>query len=624
MALAAGTRLGPYEIRSALGAGGMGEVYRAHDTKLGRDVAVKIILPDAARDPAALRRFTREAQAASALNHPNIVSVFDFGECEAGPFIVMEMIEGRTLRSLLRSAPGIEALVDIGRQVARALSAAHAAGIVHRDIKPENVMVRDDGYVKVLDFGLARASRPDTDSEAVTTMRAAPATMTGAGEFVLGTVAYMSPEQARGDAVDSATDIFALGLVFYELATGRHPFAAAGTAGDGVSIVARMLSEYPLPPSRFAPQLSAPIDALILHMLEKDPRARPDAAAVDRVLAGVSGASGATIRPPSPPTLRPTVGRDDPRARLAEAFDAAEAGAGAVVTLSGEPGIGKTTLAEDFLRDLVASGRSCLVARGRCSERQAGAGAYLPWLEALDSMRDETGHTLARVMKTIAPTWYAQVAPLAADDSAEARALTVSRGGSQEWMKRELIALLEDVSRQRPLVLFFDDLQWADGSTIDLLAYLGARLGALRLLVIATYRPTDLKLARHPFLALKLELESRGLCRDIHVGFLSEADVERYLALEFPGHQLPASFARQVHAKTEGNPLFMVDLLRSLRDRQVIRLEGGAWRLTKPEAELERDVPASVRSMIELKIDRLDEGDRRLVTTAAGSICTTR
>ncbi len=617
MPLSAGARLGCYEILSTLGAGGMGEVYRARDTKLERDVAVKVIHPDAAGDPTAVSRFTREAQAASALNHPNIVSVFDFGECDAGPYIVMEMIEGRTLRTILRTTPGIETWADIGRQVARALGVAHAAGIVHRDIKPENVMVRGDGYVKVLDFGLARASRADADSEASTTIQAGGASITGPGGFVIGTVAYMSPEQARGLAVDCASDIFALGLVFYELATGRHPFAAAGQTGDNVSIVARMIAENPLPPSRFAPQLSAAIDALILQMLDRDPRARPDADAVDRALAEAFGGATAAIRRPSPLPIRHTVGRDDARTILAGAFDAADAGVGTIVTLSGEPGIGKTTLAEDFLQDLVTSGRRRLVARGRCSERQAGAGAYLPWLEALDSIRDETGQPLARVMKTVAPTWYAQIAPMAADDSPEARALVVNRAGSQEWMKRELVALLEEVSRHRPLVLFFDDLHWADGSTVDLLAYLGTRLGAMRLLVVATYRPTDLMRDRHPFLALKLELEGRHLCRDVHVGFLSEADVERYLALEFPGHQLPASFAKRVHGRTEGNPLFMGDLLRSLRDRQVIREENGAWRLTRPESEVDREMPASIRSMIELKIGRLDDSDRRLMTVAA-------
>jgi serine/threonine protein kinase len=305
MPLAAGARLGPYEILSTLGAGGMGEVYRARDTKLERDVAVKIIHPDAAADPAAVQRFTREAQAASALNHPNIVSVFDFGDCDAGPFIVMEMIEGRTLRSMLRvtsgsETSGLETWADIGRQVARALGVAHAAGIVHRDIKPENVMVRNDGYVKVLDFGLARATRFEADPGASTTGHPGPgpATITGGG-LVVGTVAYMSPEQARGAAVDRATDIFALGLVFYELATGRHPFAAAGSS-DGVGIVARMLSDDPLPPSRFAPQLSAAIDALILRMLDKDPRGRPDAEAVDRALAGAAppyGGPGGRPRP---------------------------------------------------------------------------------------------------------------------------------------------------------------------------------------------------------------------------------------------------------------------------------------------------------------------------------------
>ena len=220
----------------------MGEVYRARDTTLERDVALKIITPDAARDPDAVRRFTREAQAASALNHPNIISVFDVGDCQAGPFIVMELVDGRTLRHILPEQSGLETLIQIGRQVARALAVAHTAGIVHRDIKPENVMVRADGYVKVLDFGLARVTRPEVDSDAITEL---PATThkpyISTGRAVLGTVAYMSPEQARGDVFGSATDIFALGLVFYELATGRHPFASAIQGGDAkISLIARI------------------------------------------------------------------------------------------------------------------------------------------------------------------------------------------------------------------------------------------------------------------------------------------------------------------------------------------------------------------------------------------------
>ncbi len=589
----------------------MGEVYRARDTSLERDVALKIIL--AAGEADAVKRFSREAQAASALNHPNIITVFDTGESHAGPYLVMELVSGRTLRSLLREGWNAGAVTDIGGQIARALAVAHGAGIIHRDIKPENVMVRADGYVKVLDFGLARAARRDADALAETT----PGSPLGhdgvdTGAAVVGTAAYMSPEQARGLPVTGATDVFALGLVLYELATGRHPFTATGAFG----VVARMLSELPVPPSRINPEVPAAVDALILRMLDKDPRRRPEAADVEQAL---TPSAVVITRDASTGRLAAghSVGREGSRAALGRAFNVALSGRGNLVAVGGEPGIGKTTLVEDFLREAAAA-ENCVIARGRCSERQAGAGAYLPWLEVLDSVRARTGGAAAHLMKTVAPTWYAQVAPLSQDDSPEARAFTVSRAGSQQWMKRELASFVEEVARQAPFVLFFEDMHWADESTVDLLAYLAARLEALRVLVIVTYRPSDLQLAGHPFLALKLDLEAKGTCRDVPVEFLTLADVERFLALEFPGHRFPPSLAVLIHDKTEGNPLFMTDLVRSLADRRVIERDGDGWILTRPLTEFAGEIPASVRSMIELKLARLDEADRRL--HVAGSV----
>ena len=611
MSLLAGTQIGRYRVAARLGGGGMGEVYRARDTTLDRDVALKVVTPAGAANESTIRRFLREAQAASALNHPNIVSVFDVGECEAGPFLVMELVEGRTLRDVVRGAPGVEALKTIGAQAARALAAAHGAGILHRDIKPDNVMVRPDGYVKVLDFGLARAMAA-FDAEASTgTAAGIGAAVTNRGE-VLGTVAYMSPEQARNEGVGPPSDVFALGVVFYEVLTGRHPFES----GAAVSMVARMLSEVPVPPSRVVEGVPPELDALIARMLDKEPHRRPSAVDVEAELEDAFGSAPRGARTEKI-SARHTVGRDGALSELRRAFDAAAGGHGSLVALAGEPGIGKTTLAEEFIDALGHAGERFYVGRGRCSERQAGAGAYLPWLEALDALRNHGGATLGKAMKSVAPTWYAQVAPPETGDSAEARALTVNRAGSQEWMKRELYAFFEEIARQRPVVLFLDDLHWADESTVDVLAYLATRLSSLRILVIATYRPSDLRLGRHVFLPLKLDLEARGVCRDIQVGFLTDADVSRYLDLEFPGHRFPASFAALVQEKTEGNPLFMADLVRSFRDRGMILAVDGGWELAQVPTAFASEIPASIRSMIELKVTRLDEDDRRLLTGAS-------
>ena len=179
-------------------------------------------------------------------------------------------------------------------------------------------------------------------------------------------------------------------------------------------------------------------------------------------------------------------------------------------------------------------------------------------------------------------------------------------------MKRELFAFLQEMGRIEPLLLFLDDLHWADVSTVDLLAYLGSRCAGLRLFIVLTYRPSDLLLNKHPFLQVKLELQSRGVCRELGVEFLSREDIQTYLALQFSGHRFPAEFATLIHAQTEGNPLFMVDLLHYLQTRGVITEEQGQWTLAQAVPAIQRELPESVRSMIQRKIEQLGEAERRL------------
>ena len=240
MSLGQGTRLGHYEVISPLGKGGMGEVYLAQDVRLGRRVALKVLPAALADDPDSLARFIREARAASALNHPNIITIHDIGDVAGTHFIAYEFVDGRTLRDVARSAPlDAATALDIGIQVASALAEAHGAGIVHRDLKPENVMVRATGLVKLLDFGIARLSRPvETDVTSVTAMPGQ--TLSG---MLIGTPQYMSPEQARGQEVDQQTDLFSFGALLYELLSGTSPFAAS-TATD---IIVAVLTREPPP-----------------------------------------------------------------------------------------------------------------------------------------------------------------------------------------------------------------------------------------------------------------------------------------------------------------------------------------------------------------------------------------
>src|SRR5215831_17988414 len=240
MAIAAGSRIGGYEIVSLLGAGGMGEVYRARDSKLNRDVALKI-LPDAfALDGDRIARFRREAQVLASLNHPNIAAIYGFEDNGSTHALVLELVEGPTLadRIATRPIPFDEAL-PIARQIAEALESAHEQGIIHRDLKPANIKLRDDGTVKVLDFGLAKAMEPASglspappEAETITS----PALMTRVG-VILGTAAYMSPEQAKGRPADKRSDIWAFGCVLYEILTGRHAFAGDDVADTLASVL---------------------------------------------------------------------------------------------------------------------------------------------------------------------------------------------------------------------------------------------------------------------------------------------------------------------------------------------------------------------------------------------------
>ena len=236
MTVAPGTKLGPYEIQSPLGAGGMGEVYRARDTRLGRIVAIKVISPESTRNPANLFRFEQEAKAASALNHPNILTVYDVGVADGTRYIATEFVEGQTLRYLPSGSMSLPKALDIALQTANALAVAHAAGIVHRDIKPDNLMLRPDGYVKVLDFGLAKLAEPSSISERDDpNAPTAASTLTHAGQ-IMGTWRYMSPEQVRGLEVDARTDIWSLGAVIYELVCGQSPFHGS-TVSDTVAAI---------------------------------------------------------------------------------------------------------------------------------------------------------------------------------------------------------------------------------------------------------------------------------------------------------------------------------------------------------------------------------------------------
>lgn len=248
---------GRYAVQERVGSGGMAEVYRARDDLLGREVAIKVLHERFARDRSFVERFRREAQSAANLNHPNVVSLYDYGADDDTYFIVMEYIDGRSLHDVIEGDGPLmpERAAEIASDVARALERAHSGGLVHRDIKPSNIMITDSGQTKVTDFGIARALGRDGEQ-----------TMTQTG-MVIGTASYLSPEQAQGNPVDARSDVYALGIVLYEMLTGRVPFSGE----TPLAIAYKHVRETPEPPSRVNQDVPQPLDAIVMKALAKNP-----------------------------------------------------------------------------------------------------------------------------------------------------------------------------------------------------------------------------------------------------------------------------------------------------------------------------------------------------------------
>jgi hypothetical protein len=293
MPLAPGARLGPYEIKSLIGSGGMGEVYRAHDSRLDRDVALKVLPSAFSSDRDRLRRFEQEARAAAALNHPNILAVYDIGTADNVHYVVSELLQGRTLRDTLSSGclhP--RKAIDLAIQIAHGLAVAHDAGVVHRDLKPENLFITHDGRVKILDFGLAKLVEP-VSARTTHTLLATRQVDTVPG-LVVGTVGYMSPEQVRGRPVDYRSDIFTFGAILYEMLGGERAFTGESPA----DVLSAVLNGEPAALIAISPMLPGALDQIVQHCLEKDPGARFQSTGdLVFVLVALSGAAPAQPAP---------------------------------------------------------------------------------------------------------------------------------------------------------------------------------------------------------------------------------------------------------------------------------------------------------------------------------------
>ncbi len=588
---------GRYRVEGFLGRGGRKRVFRASDAEGDvSDVAVAVYDTEDVAETV-LARARREALAMGQLGeHPHIVRVLDSGEDGGVPFVVSEYVGGGDLQGTLDDCAGrqleLEQAIAIAVDVCRALEHAHARGIVHRDLKPANVWLGDDGAARLGDFGLA-------------TDRSSRAAVEG---MLVGTVAYLPPEQALGRSSDARADLYSLGAMLYELITGEPPFPGE----DAVTIIGQHLSAQPIAPSRHRPEVPAALDRVVLDLLSKSPDDRPQSAAEAR-----RAIAAATVEdePQDEGDVNPLeglaggvfVGRDAELGEMRDLLEHALGGQGRLVLLSGDPGIGKTRAAEQLAT--YARVRGARVYWGRCHESD-GQPPYWPWSEALRGyvldadpvgLRWQLGNRAADV---------AQIVPELAErlgDVGEPPDIGTEQARFRVF--DSFAAFLAGASGARPLVLVLDDLHWADEPSLQLLRFVARRLAGTGLLLIGAYR--DVELGRHHPLAETLgDLGGFEGTRRVALRGLDAKGIADYIELTAGVERPPPELAEAIRDQTGGNPFFI---------GEVVRLMAAEGRLDDADGRRQVAIPQGVREVVGRRLDRLSEAANDVLRIAAVS-----
>ena len=590
---------GRYRLDAELGRGAMGVVFRATDLTLRREVAVKA-LPQATGSPEARDRLFREARAAATLNHPRIVAVHDVGEQSGVPFFVMELIEGQSLGKV--KPKDLAEIVAIAEQICDGLEHAHQHAIVHRDLKPENVLLGDGQRVKIADLGLATAP---SGSQRIT----------GAGAIV-GTASYMAPEQALGQTVDGRADLYALGVMLYELTTGRLPFV-----GDHpLAVVSQHVHAPVVPPRAVSSSVTPAINAVILKLLAKDPANRYGSAAetreaLERALvspeSGVDEPGAAAIALLNALSRGRLVGRETELAEAREIWRRASEGSGPFLLVSGEPGCGKTRFAREVLVLGAVDGATVLT--GACYEYEA-ATPYLPFAEAFrrwaseekddDALRRTLGESAPRLAK-LAPEIEARLGPF--PDRHE-----LSPHEERLLFFDAVVQALRATSRAGAVLFYIDDLHWADSASLALLGHLLRALREERVLFLASYREIELDRA-HPLSRSLVDWNRERLTTRL---LLKRFDAEgtRAQLSTLLGQPIGPDFAGAVDRETEGNPFFVEEVLKALIEQGAVRREGGRWERCEVG---DLAIPQSVKAAIGHRLDRIKPESNDVLRAAA-------
>jgi class 3 adenylate cyclase len=598
--LPASLSAGRYQVRRFLGEGGKKRVYLAHDTRLERDVAIALIKTEGL-DEGGLARVRREARAMGRLgDHPHIVTIYDVGEEGGQPYIVSQYMGGGSVEDLLqrsekRQLP-TELAARLADQMCHALEYAHARSIIHRDLKPGNVWLGEDGTAKLGDFGLAIA------------LDRSRLTLDG---MMVGTVAYMAPEQALGRAPDARSDLYALGAMLYEMVTGRPPFLG----DDAVAVISQHINTPPVAPSWHNAEVPRALEALILRLLAKAPEERPaSAAAIREALAAIAATKSASGEQAVAADVNPLdrlasgvfVGREREMDEVRAGFEETLSGRGRLLLLVGEPGIGKTRTAEEFAT--YARLRKAQILWGRCYEGE-GAPAYWPWVQAIRSyVHDRDPGALLSEMGSGA----SDIAQVVSEVRQRLPGLPEPPPMEPEQARFRLFdsitTFLRNAAKTQALVLVLDDLHWADKSSLLLLQFLARELRGARLLVLGTYRDVDIH-RQHPLSQTLGELAREQLSQRILLRGLGEHDVGRFIEIT-AGIRPPAALVDAVYKETEGNPFFV---------NEVVRLLVADGRLEHPEQVKSWSVgiPQSVREVVGRRLDHLSAEANRVLSVAS-------
>jgi len=605
---------GRYQVKRFLGEGGRKRVYLAHDTRLDRDVAFSLIKTEGL-DASGLARVRREAQAMGRLgSHPHIVTVHDIGDENRQPYIIQEFMEGGSVQDIVDQAPDhrlpIDQCLQIGSEVCQALQHAHDRGIIHRDVKPGNIWLTADpsassgqAIARLGDFGLAVA---------IDLSR-----LTQAGMMV-GTVAYMPPEQALGGKVDARSDLYGLGATLYEMACGRPPFSGH----DPVAVISQHLNTPPVAPSFHNPSLPPALNDLILKLLAKNPEERP--ASAEEVLAALQSLreqieQGEVVAPAEPVAATPIgrvawgtfVGREREMEQLRERLADAFSGLGSVAMVVGDAGIGKTRLLQEFAT--YARLRGGQVLWGAAYEGEARL-PYGPFAEAL---QDYVSRTSVQTLRQAVTDASSVLAPLAPELKAKLPDLPapppVAAEAEAYRLFQEVTEFLKNASTSAPLVLVLEDLQWADKGSCSLLQHLARRLAGGRLLLAISCRETELE-PSHPLREALPHLRRESGFWELPLKGLRESEV-RELITVLAEQEIPRALALGLHQETEGNPFFVQETLKHLIETEVLYQEQGQWISKAPISDI--GLPESVREVMERRLAGLSEHCRRLLQVGA-------